>query len=298
MQINNVIATMMIVLTSIASWITSAAPSGAQTVGLRTITFRPLDPLEVSYIYRELGSQEIPDERSRFQDRTAFIIYRFAFVPGTQASLTMRLVNQFQVDLSRDGEKFDTVAVYTKQSGDPLRLDLTPFTSGDGFVYVRIGDAKPDDGWGGKIYQVSATGRLRNVPIAKTHDVTPIFVADRTHLYPKLAAPERRLFHFNPIGSGAAEMILFRTLQGLVNREKNQLMVADSWKMIPELERRGWIDGATEIPNGDALFRQFPMRDCVVYDPDLYGSERSRGYDWFDGRSCSSAPPVGRCSTT
>jgi len=232
-----------------------------------------MDPLEDSYIFRSLGSQEIPDERSRFQDRTSFIIYRFAFEPRTRASLTMHVVNQFQVDLSRDGKHFYTAAVYTKQSGDPLRLDLTPYTSGDGFVYVRIGDAKPDDGWGGKIYQVTVTGRLREVPIAKTRNVSPVYIQERTHLYPKLPAPERQIYHFDPKGASVDEIILFRTLQGLVNREKNQLIVADSWKMIPELKRRGWIDGVTEIPDADALFRLFPKRDTVIFDPDLYGSE-------------------------
>ncbi len=271
---NTVFASIWITLSCAAALLAAPASSNAQSLHPHTVTFRPTDPLEVQYIYRELGSQEIPDEHSRFQDKTSFIIYRFAFVPGTAASLSMRIVNQFQVDLSRDGKQFDTVAVYTKQRGDPLRLDLTPYTSGDGFVYVRIGDAKPDDGWGGKIYQMSITGMLRDVPTAKTHDVTPIFVANRTNLYPKLAAPERHLFHFNPIGANPAEMILFRTLQGLVNRDdKNELMVADTWRMIPELQRRGWIDGSTDIPDADALFRQFPKRDCVVYDPELYGSE-------------------------
>src|SRR5579859_2148016 len=124
------------VFTIIAVWTALAcavANSNAQSNPVRTITFRPLDPIEDSFIFQHLGTQEIPEEHSRFQDRTAYIVYRFAFEPGTSASLSMKLANQFQVDLSSDGKRFDTVAVYTKQKGDPLRLDLSTYTKGSGF---------------------------------------------------------------------------------------------------------------------------------------------------------------------
>lgn len=250
-----------------------AARAGQATATERTVTFRPLDPIEQKYIYRNLGSQEIRSERTRFQDGRSYIIYRFAFVPDTKATLTMRISAQFQVDLSSDCKKFDTVAVYTKTSGDPLVLDLTPYTHGDGFVYVRIGDAKPDDGWGGKIHEVSVTGALRDVPIERIGNIKPIFLQERDTLYPKLPRPARSIYYFSAEGASVQEIILFRTLQGLVNREKNQLMVADTWRLIPELLRRRWVDHVTTIPDAAALFRRFPKKDAVVYDPDLYGSE-------------------------
>ena len=248
-------------------------PKQEASIAPKTVTFRPMDQIEQRYIYRSLGSQEIPSERTRFQDKTAYIIYRFAFVPGSTASLRMQVTAQFQVDLSDDGQTYRTVALYTKDKGDPLVVDLTPYTS-RGLVYIRVGDAKPDDGWGGKIHEISVTGSLREVHNGRIGNVTPRFPHDRAGLYAKLPLPSRHLYHFDAINASNTELILFRTLQGLVNRDKNQLIIGDhQWRMIPELKKRHWVDRVTEIPDSAGLFRQFPKRDAVVYDPHLYGSE-------------------------
>lgn len=256
----------------LAGWAIAAGllPAAAQ---VRTLTFRPLDEVEQKYIYRNLGSQEIPSERTRFQDGGSYIVYRFAFVPNTQATLRMKVSAQFQVDLSSDCKSFDTAAVYTKVGGDPLVLDLSPYTRGDGFVYVRVGDAKPDDGWGGKIHEISVTGRLRDAPIERIGGIRPIFLPRRDGLYAKLPPPSRTIDYFAADKASVQEIILFRTLQGLVNRTRNRLMVADSWRLLPELRKRGWVDRVVTIPDAAALFRRFPLKDAVVYDPDLYGSE-------------------------
>lgn len=247
-----------------------AAPIGQSP---QTISFRPLDEIERTYIYRSLGSQEIPSERTRFQDRTAYIVYRFGFVKNSAASLTMTVSAQFKVDLSSDGEKWDTAAVYTREKGDPLKLDLTQYTK-SGLVYLRVGDAKPDDGWGGKIHEISVTGQLTQVHNGRIWDAKPAYLAHRESLYSRLPAPSRNIYLFNPKRPTAQEMILFRTLQGLVNRKHNCLMVGDTqWDMAAELKRQKRVDAITLIRDGAALFAKFPIQEAVVYDPDLYGSE-------------------------
>jgi hypothetical protein len=161
--------TMVVALAVLASLPGALAPQAP----VRTVTFRPLDPAERAYVFRSDGSQEIWGERTRFQDGRATITYRFDFVKGTSTSLRMRITAQFQVDLSSDGKRFDTVAVYTKDKGEPLTLDLTPYTGPTGAVYVRVGDAKPDDGWGGKIHEVSVTGRLLDGRFKPIGDIPP-----------------------------------------------------------------------------------------------------------------------------
>lgn len=245
----------------------------ADNTPVGAVVFRPLDLLEQRYIYRDLGSQTIPDERSRFHDANAYIVYRFAFVPGTQAALSMRISAQFRVDVSDDGEHFDAVADYTRSKGDPLVLDLTPYTKGDGLVYVRVGDAKPDDGWGGKIHEVTVTGFLRDVPVSKTAGLKPIFLSRRSHLYAHLAPPDKHLYQFEARGASMPEAILFRSLQGLVNRRHNELWIGESGGALEALKVLDWVDGVTTIPTAEALFERYGLRDCVVWDPKLYGSE-------------------------
>lgn len=238
-----------------------------------TVSFRPLDEVEPKYLYRSLGSQEIPSERTRFQDGGSFVIYRFAFRKGTAAALDLDVTAQYQVDLSGDNRNYTTVATYKGSPARPLHLDLTPYTALDGLVYVRVGDAKPDDGWGGKVHLVSVTGELVDRPIERTANVSPTFLPDRPSLYERLPQPAKRLYHFPADKATTEETILFRTLQGLVNRDRNELLVGDRWAIIPELRRLHWATGVTRIPNAEALFRRYPKRDAVVYDPGLYGSE-------------------------
>ncbi len=241
------------------------------------VGFRPMDPDEEPYIFRELGSQEIPSEHARFQDGHSFITYRFHFVPGTAVSVVLQISNQYLVEASADGESFTALARSDKKNGPPeiARLDATSFnpTGGSGLVYLRIGDSAPADGWGGKIWHVSVSGTMLPVSNRQVHDVVPKYPPASERLFPTLPSPARRLFHFPAKGASAEEMILFRTLQGLVNRERNCLVVADTWKMLPALQHRVWISGVTEIMDAHALFTQFPKRDTIVYDPDLYGSE-------------------------
>ena len=207
----------------LANYCTSAAQ--------RTITFPPLDEIRaILHLPRARFPGDPGGNNSRFQDRTRLYHLPLCIRGPGSASLTFHAAGQpVSCRISREtASALDTVAIYTKQNGDPLRLDLTPYTSGEAILpIVRIGDAKAFMTAGAAKYFLgeNVTGRLwRWAPISQElDDIAPIFVSARTHLYPKLAAPERHIFHFNPkCGELLRRLILFRTLQGLVNREKNQ----------------------------------------------------------------------------
>ena len=252
---------------------------GASASAMQTteIGFRPMDPEESPWIFRELGSQEIPSEHARFQDGTGFITYRFHFTPGSQASAILQISNQYLVEASNDNSMFTALAKSERKNGPPelITIDLTPYNpaGGNGLVYLRIADSDKRDGWGGKIWHISVRGSILPIINRTVHDVSPKYLPAQDRMFPVLSAPAKRLFHFPAKGASPEEMILFRTLQGLVNRDRNCLMIADTWKMIPALQKRVWITGVTEIADAGALFTQFPRRDAIVYDPALYGSE-------------------------
>jgi GxGYxY sequence motif in domain of unknown function N-terminal/GxGYxYP putative glycoside hydrolase C-terminal domain len=251
-------------------------PAGARQQPAE-IGFRPMDPEESPWIFRELGSQEIPSEHARFQDGSAFITYRFHFAPNKQASAILQISNQYLVEASSDNIQFAALARSNRKNGPPelITVELTPFNTaaGNGMVYLRISDSEPKDGWGGKIWHITVRGITLPVVNRLVHDVSPRYLPPADRMFPVLSAPTKRLFHFPARGASAEEMILFRTLQGLVNRDRNCLMIADTWKMLLTLQQKGWISGVTEIADASALFTQFPKRDAIVYDPALYGSE-------------------------
>ncbi len=263
-------------LVATGSALTALADSGPEAAPIREVRFRPLDPLEWRYLYRDLGSQVIRSEHTRFQDGHTAVVYRFAFLPATRATLQIGLSGEYLVELSSDGRHYETAAASTSRDRADLTLDLTPYAASGQFVYLRVGDAKPEDGWGGKVWEITVRGRLLDLPAPAVANITPTFLERRSRLYPQLGRPERRLFHFAAHGATMEERILFRTLQGLVNRERNELLIGDDGDvggLRAEAVRLGWADGVTEIPDAEALFARYPKRDAVIYDPACYGSE-------------------------
>lgn len=239
----------------------------------REISFKPTEAMEQQFIYRWSNSKTVALLRARYHDGAAYIIYRFAFAKNTGAALEMKITGQFKVDISKDGENFEAAADYTEKKGDPLTLDLSRHLSEEGYVYVKVGDATPDDGRGGRIHEIKVSGNLLDKPVARVENVTPVFLPERESLYAKLPPPEKDMVYFPASGASREELILFRTLQGLANREKNQLFVEDGRNLIPELEKRGWIDNITTIADAKTLFERFPRKDAVVYDPEVHASE-------------------------
>jgi hypothetical protein len=117
---------------------------------------------ETAWLWDADGSQS-NGVQNRFADGHSYFVYRFPFPSDTTtASATLTIDNEFVVQVSGDGQQWTTVATETQQLHDGQNkaartFDLTPYLGPDKAGYVRIADSFPDDGWGGRVYHVSAT---------------------------------------------------------------------------------------------------------------------------------------------
>jgi predicted alpha-1,6-mannanase (GH76 family) len=117
---------------------------------------------ETPWLYDADGSQS-NGVQNRFADGHSYFVYRFPFPADTSsASVLLTIDNEFAVQLSGDGQNWTTVATETNQYHDGQNkaartFDLTPYLGTTKAGYVRISDSFPDDGWGGRVYHVTAT---------------------------------------------------------------------------------------------------------------------------------------------
>ena len=150
--------------------VTATATSGTQlSFGTRadilvahTADFDTGTAAENPWLWDADGSQS-NGVQNRFADGHSYFVYRFPFpADTTTASATLTIDNEFEVQVSGDGQQWTTVATETQQYHDgenkaARTFDLTPYLGPDKAGYVRISDSFPDDGWGGRVYHVSAT---------------------------------------------------------------------------------------------------------------------------------------------
>lgn len=104
--------------------------------------------------------------QNRFADGHAHFTYRFPFPVDTSAAhVTLTIDAEFLVEASSDNVHWTTVLKEDRPVTDGSNkadrsVDLTPFlgdgTGGAKPVYLRVSDAFPDDGWGGRVYHVTA----------------------------------------------------------------------------------------------------------------------------------------------
>jgi hypothetical protein len=146
--------------------VTASTPQGTarvtatiQVIG-STIEFTPGTDAETPWLVDPDGSQldgAIHDGHGRFADNGSHFTYRFD-LPADVTGGTMTLVigNEYVVDVSSDGQSWTTAARESREIHDlsnlgnpPQTIDLAPLLAQGHTIYVRIGDSKPDDGWGG-----------------------------------------------------------------------------------------------------------------------------------------------------
>ncbi|MGZ0146932.1 glycoside hydrolase family 76 protein [Kribbella sp. WER1] len=117
---------------------------------------------ETPWLYDADGSQS-NGVQNRFADGHSYFVYRFPFpAEASSASVLLTIDNEFEVQLSGDGKNWTTVATETTPYHDGQNkavrtFDLTPYLGTGKAGYVRISDSFPDDGWGGRVYHVTAT---------------------------------------------------------------------------------------------------------------------------------------------
>jgi hypothetical protein len=152
---------------------TATTPAGAgrvtgtvQVIG-NTIEFTPGTDAEKPWLIDPDGSQldgAIHDGHGRYADGGTHFTYRFdvpADVNG--GSLELEIGNEYVVDVSNDGQSWRTVLKEPTEEHDlnnldrPHTLDLAPLLNGTHTLYVRVGDAKTDDGWGGWLGHLKIT---------------------------------------------------------------------------------------------------------------------------------------------
>ena len=128
----------------------------------RTIDFDTGTPAETPWLFDADGSQS-NGVQNRFADGTAHFTYEFPFPSDTtSAQVTLTIDNEFLVSVSPDNKTWTTVLTETQQIHDGSNkaartIDLTPYLGPNKAVYVRIADSFPQDGWGGRVYHVTAT---------------------------------------------------------------------------------------------------------------------------------------------
>ena len=104
--------------------------------------------------------------QNRFADGHAHFTYRFPLpADTTSAQLTLTIDAEFVVQVSNDNANWTTVLKEDRPITDGSNkadrsIDLTPFlgaaANGARPVYVKVSDAFPNDGWGGRVYHVRA----------------------------------------------------------------------------------------------------------------------------------------------
>lgn len=104
--------------------------------------------------------------QNRFADGNAHFTYRFPLpADTTSAQVTLTIDAEFVVQVSNDNTHWTTVLKEDRPITDGSNkadrtIDLTPYlgaaANGARPVYVKVSDAFPNDGWGGRVYHVKA----------------------------------------------------------------------------------------------------------------------------------------------
>jgi hypothetical protein len=121
-------------------------------------------PAEVPWLFDADGSQS-NGVQNRFADGNSYFVYRFPFpADATSASVALTIDNSYVVEVSGDGENWTEVARETNEVHDgenkaTLTFDLTPYLGAGKAAYVKVSDSFPNDGWGGRVYHVTASYR-------------------------------------------------------------------------------------------------------------------------------------------
>ena len=120
---------------------------------------------ELPWLFDPDGSQS-NGVQNRFADGHAHFTYRFPLPADTSsAQVTLTIDNEFLVQVSTDNQHWTTVLQETQPVTDGSNkadrsIDLTPYLGvaidGAKPVYLKVSDAFPDDGWGGRVYHVVA----------------------------------------------------------------------------------------------------------------------------------------------
>ena len=120
-----------------------------------SVAFYTATDEEGAYIY-DINGNHFDTANNRYFDQNFYIIYRFpTHAAHKTVELTLSIANQYEVSASADGKSYDVLAstLEFQQGAQKLVLDLSSYrpTEGEGYIYVKLGDADTSDGWGGNL---------------------------------------------------------------------------------------------------------------------------------------------------
>jgi hypothetical protein len=133
--------------------------TGSVTVIGDTIAFCTFTEDEQPWLFQAGGAQSGASNDcnvgARFTDGNSFVIYRLPLRDGVaDAALAIDMAQQFLVEISTDGENWVRALEETRNIRDlsnrqeyEVDLTLLPDQNSE-FLFVRIGDSQPGDGWG------------------------------------------------------------------------------------------------------------------------------------------------------
>jgi hypothetical protein len=129
-----------------------ARASGTIGVIGDTIAFTSGSDAEAAWLADAGGSQltEVNGTVGRYADGTGTFTYRFDLpVDVTGGTVTLDIGNQFLVEQSADGSSFTEALREPGDVRDLSNLQERSFAFSGHTLYVRVGDARPENGWGG-----------------------------------------------------------------------------------------------------------------------------------------------------
>jgi predicted alpha-1,2-mannosidase len=129
-----------------------ARASGAVRVIGDTIAFTSGTDAEAAWLSDAGGSQltQVDGRVGRFADGTGTFTYHFDLPADvTGGTVTLDIGNQFLVETSADGSAFTEALREPDDVRDLSNLQERSFAFTGHTLYVRIGDARPENGWGG-----------------------------------------------------------------------------------------------------------------------------------------------------
>jgi hypothetical protein len=141
---------------------TARAAGGIQVVG-DVIEFSPGDAGEAPWLFEDNGSRltTFNGRSGRYADNAGWFTYRFDVTGVTGGSVTLDIGNEFEVWASTDNASWTSVLREPTEEHNltnlqPRTLDLNTLRGGSSAtkLYLRVGDSKTDDGWGGWLAHV------------------------------------------------------------------------------------------------------------------------------------------------
>jgi predicted alpha-1,6-mannanase (GH76 family) len=114
----------------------------------------------------DAGGSQSNGVQNRFADGNAHFTYRFPFpADTTSAKVTLTIDAEYLVQVSLDNATWTTVLKEDRPITDGSNkgdrtIDLTPYlgpaANGSRPIYLKVSDSFPNDGWGGRVYHVTA----------------------------------------------------------------------------------------------------------------------------------------------